>query len=235
MPRIQLPPSGIQDARQSKIDSASSLSRSIKRTQEIGDVAMVGQSMARASHTQECSRRIVLKRQRMNSMEGGNNSMESCTDFDSLGIIESTTAAIGSNKLQRTNFPRPGGTKLQRRAIDIYQIPPFLNPASRSSSTPVTTCSIPSLDYSSSKRKRFNDYKSQSPPQSIPNIDRESRQIRRTRSPIQAVLATPLTPPISNATLRELDLYEILDQEQLRHDLVLNNSLLFRPNNDGER
>jgi hypothetical protein len=192
--------------------------------------------MARASHTQERSIRIILKRQRTRK-EGGNNSMESRADFDSLGMIESTTAstvASSSTKLHRTNFSRPEGTELQRRATDTCQIPPgpFLNPASRSSSSPATTCSISPLDC---KRQRLNDYKSQSPLQSIPNIDRENRQNRRTRSPIQAVLATPLTPPISNATLRELDLYEILDQEQLRHDLVLNNSLLFRPNNDGER
>jgi hypothetical protein len=195
--------------------------------------------MTRASYTQECSRRIILKRQRMSLREEGGNthSMKSRADFDSLGIIESTTASAGasfSTKLQRTNFSRPEGTKLQRRAADMYQIPPFLNPASRSSSTPATTLLDP-IARLQSKRQRLNDYKSQSPLQSIPNIDRENRQNRRTRSPIQAVLATPLTPPISNATLRELDLYEILDQEQLRHDLVLNNSLLFRPNNDGER
>ena len=44
-----------------------------------------------------------------------------------------------------------------------------------------------------------------------------------------------LVPPISKATLRELDLAEILRNPQLRHDSVFDPNLMFRPNYDGER
>lgn len=49
-------------------------------------------------------------------------------------------------------------------------------------------------------------------------------------------LAIPsLIPPISRSTLRELDLTEILRNPQLRHDIVFDPHLMFRPNFDGER
>ncbi|ORY83017.1 T-complex protein 11-domain-containing protein [Protomyces lactucae-debilis] len=42
-------------------------------------------------------------------------------------------------------------------------------------------------------------------------------------------------PPISQQTLRELELDEILKNAQLRHDIVHDPNLQFRPNTDGER
>ncbi|GAA5982808.1 hypothetical protein JCM11641_004631 [Rhodosporidiobolus odoratus] len=46
---------------------------------------------------------------------------------------------------------------------------------------------------------------------------------------------TGLIPPISKATLRELDMQEIMRNPQLRHDIVFDPNLMFRPNYDGER
>ncbi|PWN45448.1 hypothetical protein IE81DRAFT_344752 [Ceraceosorus guamensis] len=49
-------------------------------------------------------------------------------------------------------------------------------------------------------------------------------------------LYTPsLNPPITRHTLRELDLCEILKNPQLRHDVVFDPNVQFRPNFDGER
>lgn len=45
----------------------------------------------------------------------------------------------------------------------------------------------------------------------------------------------PLHPPITRHTLRELDLGEILKNPQLRHDVVFDVNVQFRPNFDGER
>jgi hypothetical protein len=54
--------------------------------------------------------------------------------------------------------------------------------------------------------------------------------------PARVALAPPgLNPPITRATLRELDLTEILRNPQLRHDIVFDPNLMFRPNFDGER
>ena len=44
-----------------------------------------------------------------------------------------------------------------------------------------------------------------------------------------------LHPPITRHTLRELDLHEILKNPQLRHDVVYDSNVQFRPNFDGER
>ncbi|KAF9283266.1 hypothetical protein BGZ74_001952 [Mortierella antarctica] len=48
-------------------------------------------------------------------------------------------------------------------------------------------------------------------------------------------LPPPLTLPITRDTLRELDLFEIFKNPQLRHDIVFDPHLQFRPNFDGER
>ncbi|PWN28658.1 hypothetical protein BDZ90DRAFT_259687 [Jaminaea rosea] len=45
----------------------------------------------------------------------------------------------------------------------------------------------------------------------------------------------PTLPPITRSTLRELDMGEILKNPQLRHDVVFDSNVSFRPNWDGER
>lgn len=42
-------------------------------------------------------------------------------------------------------------------------------------------------------------------------------------------------PPVNSASLREIDLQEIFKNPQLRHDIVFDPQLQFRPNLDGER
>lgn len=44
-----------------------------------------------------------------------------------------------------------------------------------------------------------------------------------------------IVPPIARETLKELDLQEILQCRQLRHDVVFDAKLMFRPNFDGDR
>ncbi|SCV73986.1 BQ2448_6416 [Microbotryum intermedium] len=47
--------------------------------------------------------------------------------------------------------------------------------------------------------------------------------------------ASFLLPPITRTTLKELDLHDILQSAQLRHDIVFEPNVMFRPNYDGER
>lgn len=47
--------------------------------------------------------------------------------------------------------------------------------------------------------------------------------------------SVPLLPPINLQSLKEIDLHEILKNPQLRHDIVFDPQLQFRPNLDGER
>ena len=51
----------------------------------------------------------------------------------------------------------------------------------------------------------------------------------------RTVFTPSLHPPITRHTLRELDLFEILKNPQLRHDVVFDPNVQFRPNFDGER
>ncbi|GAA5935618.1 hypothetical protein JCM3775_003367 [Rhodotorula graminis] len=53
--------------------------------------------------------------------------------------------------------------------------------------------------------------------------------------PCGSLSAISLAPPVTKTTLRELDLNEILRNPQLRHDVVFDPNLMFRPNYDGER
>ncbi|KAG0324711.1 hypothetical protein BG000_002099 [Podila horticola] len=65
---------------------------------------------------------------------------------------------------------------------------------------------------------------------------RSSHPFKETLGPSQPVtLPPPLTLPITRDTLRELDLFEIFKNPQLRHDIVFDPHLQFRPNFDGER
>lgn len=47
--------------------------------------------------------------------------------------------------------------------------------------------------------------------------------------------STPFLPPINLLSLKEIDLHEILKNPQLRHDILFDPQLQFRPNLDGER
>ncbi|GJJ77741.1 hypothetical protein EMPS_10100 [Entomortierella parvispora] len=54
-------------------------------------------------------------------------------------------------------------------------------------------------------------------------------------TPLTSPLPAVLNLPITRDTLRELDLFEIFKNPQLRHDIVFDPHLQFRPNFDGER
>lgn len=52
---------------------------------------------------------------------------------------------------------------------------------------------------------------------------------------VKTIFIPSLHPPITRQTLKELDLHEILKNPQLRHDIVFDANVQFRPNFDGER
>ncbi|KAK9451859.1 T-complex protein 11-domain-containing protein [Limtongia smithiae] len=61
------------------------------------------------------------------------------------------------------------------------------------------------------------------------------RKSSRASSPSPVSAAPANAPPVNLQGLRELDLQEILKNPQLRHDIVFDPQLQFRPNLDGER
>ena len=70
---------------------------------------------------------------------------------------------------------------------------------------------------------------------SLPNIVFSS--LKHSSSLISSVAkcAPPPLPPVNIQSLREIDLAEILKNPQLRHDILFDPQLQFRPNLDGER
>ena len=56
----------------------------------------------------------------------------------------------------------------------------------------------------------------------------------RSRAPFP-IDTKHLMPPITRFSLRELDVTEIYGNYQLRHDLVFDSDMQFRPNNDGDK
>ncbi|KAF9911965.1 hypothetical protein EC991_001412 [Linnemannia zychae] len=71
-------------------------------------------------------------------------------------------------------------------------------------------------------------------------VSRAQQQSSRPSGPNPAISVSKPNPatlmlPITRDTLRELDLFEIFKNPQLRHDIVFDPHLQFRPNFDGER
>lgn len=54
-------------------------------------------------------------------------------------------------------------------------------------------------------------------------------------SQVNVAVPAPPLPPINLQSLKEIDLHEILKNPQLRHDILFDPQLQFRPNLDGER
>lgn len=67
-------------------------------------------------------------------------------------------------------------------------------------------------------------------PQFIPPVSSVSSSIPDFNNP-----PVDLLPPVNVSSLREIELQEIIKNPQLRHDIVFDPQLQFRPNLDGER
>lgn len=66
-------------------------------------------------------------------------------------------------------------------------------------------------------------------------VDDARRRSASSQRSAATITLPPLLPPITRSTLRELDMCEILKNPQLRHDLLFDANVQFRPNFDGER
>lgn len=98
---------------------------------------------------------------------------------------------------------------------------------------------LPSKETSQVSCKHPDQAKSQShdetPSRRTKNGRISSVPLSRSGPSQPVAVPSPLTLPITRDTLRELDLFEIFKNPQLRHDIVFDPHLQFRPNFDGER
>lgn len=97
--------------------------------------------------------------------------------------------------------------------------------------------SLPNIIFASQTSEQF--YKKLSKDVSLKNNNNNNNNINNNsnNSKLQASeLSVPLPlPPVNIQSLREIDLSEILKNPQLRHDIIFDPQLQFRPNLDGER
>ncbi|PWZ01977.1 hypothetical protein BCV70DRAFT_225303 [Testicularia cyperi] len=87
------------------------------------------------------------------------------------------------------------------------------------------------LDHAAAVSRSSGHRSSRGQPFSLTQYSMTSSSGSRSR----VAFAPSLHPPITRHTLRELDLFEILKNPQLRHDVVFDPNVQFRPNFDGER
>lgn len=86
-------------------------------------------------------------------------------------------------------------------------------------------------EYDMGSTGRSGGFPSPRNPNYAPNttwIDSEKKQRARGKTP-------PLEPPVTKATLGELDVHKIIHSPKLRHDINFDPALHFRPNLDGEK
>lgn len=84
--------------------------------------------------------------------------------------------------------------------------------------------SLPIINYLSARSHVFQNHLA--PAKSPQNAQNASGAV---------AIPSPPLPPINLQSLKEIDLHEILKNPQLRHDILFDPQLQFRPNLDGER
>ncbi|KAG5420412.1 SOK1 [Candida metapsilosis] len=94
----------------------------------------------------------------------------------------------------------------------------------RSRSLPIINYNNPNSAFFPHYRKKHNNV-----------LLQNNSTTEENSQPAQPSSAVPPLPPINLQSLKEIDLHEILKNPQLRHDILFDPQLQFRPNLDGER
>ncbi|ABN67893.2 high copy suppressor of a cyclic AMP-dependent protein kinase mutant [Scheffersomyces stipitis CBS 6054] len=89
--------------------------------------------------------------------------------------------------------------------------------------------SLPIINYNSQRPHHFHHHHHNNSGNS------SSINTSTTSSSSSSSSSIPPLPPINLQSLKEIDLHEILKNPQLRHDILFDPQLQFRPNLDGER
>lgn len=164
----------------------------------------------------------------------------------------------------RARRTSPNPHKLRSRSLpNLLKLDAF-EPSSAPSQTPTVSAPSPKhsshhihLHHTYRHRKHVNSHKKgslsfakSSPPSlllhtpfsiSIPKSAHTTKPTSTATAPhntpfvYDMSLPLDLMPPVNTTSLREIDLQEIFKNPQLRHDIVFDPQLQFRPNLDGER
>ncbi|KAK9897856.1 Tcp11-domain-containing protein [Cystobasidium minutum MCA 4210] len=117
-------------------------------------------------------------------------------------------------------------TQAQRRLLPVPVLPsrlPSISAVSINDAYKSSTVYAPTAVAASDPAPVFS--------QAVPPVT-NAQDLRR----LQSTASIPgYVPPIAKETLKELDLHEVLQCRQLRHDVVFDANLMFRPNFDGDR
>ncbi|KAI9202747.1 T-complex protein 11-domain-containing protein [Polychytrium aggregatum] len=134
--------------------------------------------------------------------------------------------AVGNTGVLVKDSPASSPEKLSPGKVSPSKISPstasFLKSLSSSSGSP----SSPESDLSSDDESLTDR---------IRRVRLLPPELYQSMEESEYMLLLDLLPPITRFTLRELDLDEILTNRQLRHDIIFDPDLQFKPNMDGER
>ncbi|KAG0212344.1 hypothetical protein BGX28_006488 [Mortierella sp. GBA30] len=131
---------------------------------------------------------------------------------------------------------RVSQTEVNSKNLAISVAPDHV--VSTADSTPSTTCVLqPGRVNVQKERETITQHPSKITKESPrkPSSHRQLSSAPSLQSGPAQLSAVNLQLPITRDTLRELDLFEIFKNPQLRHDIVFDPHLQFRPNFDGER
>ncbi|KAI5962538.1 SOK1 [Candida pseudojiufengensis] len=171
--------------------------------------------------------------------QGINSSRQNSTSHKRLSSSSSSTQSSDSSKRMRldnstitSTTNTIANTTNSTTNTPINKTPKFIRKF-RSRSLPIINFnSNNSAVFSHNLRRKhnFNTQQQQTQPSQPPQQQQQS-----TNTNNSSFSSIPPLPPINLQSLKEIDLHEILKNPQLRHDILFDPQLQFRPNLDGER
>ncbi|CAD1808404.1 unnamed protein product [Candida parapsilosis] len=152
-------------------------------------------------------------------LENGHHATNTSTTTDTSNNTTTTTTTT-------VHTPKPA---------TITKTPKFIRKF-RSRSLPIINYSNPNSAFFPHYRKKHNNVFLQTNPSITPTTTTTEENVQPSSSSSSSSSSTvPPLPPINLQSLKEIDLHEILKNPQLRHDILFDPQLQFRPNLDGER
>ncbi|KAI5954226.1 SOK1 [Candida jiufengensis] len=139
-----------------------------------------------------------------------------------IRLDNNNNSTLGSSTATTTNTP-------------INKTPKFIRKF-RSRSLPIINFNSNNSAFFSHNLRRKHNFNNQQQQQQQQSQSQPTAAPNQQQQQQQSVFSTiPPLPPINLQSLKEIDLHEILKNPQLRHDILFDPQLQFRPNLDGER
>lgn len=166
--------------------------------------------------------------------------------LESKPVTDHQTSSLAESTSSLSNRQRGRERHAEETVVSRAHAAPRLPASGRSRRGQLTrSLSLPNLRVkqdlnpsSRAKHRLINPYRPSRPSDKALHKQQHkyARYLNHPSTIARAAICTPpMVPPITRATLLELDLHEIVKNPQLRHDIVFDAHVQFRPNFDGDR